>query len=642
MTQLDMAKIPSALTNVIGQLLPALSSPFGPSICVGFRTGMVTGGRWGPAGTVANGGYKKTEAEESVVDLRGAILASKDTASSTNENLYVMVSYLITGSSRGIGLEVTKLLASSSDADVVFATSRSLSQALQDVIASSGGRVYFVPLEVTKGDSIAAAVREVTEKLGAGNGLDVLINNAGIQIQDSLSNLHALAESFEVNVAAVQKVSSAFLPLLSLGVQRKLVTISTDLGSITNAERYAADVPFPSYKITKAAVNMLMKQFALELGSRGFTVFPINPGWLKTDMGGPYAYLEPIVGAKQIVEIIQKSTTADNGSFRSLYVDGHEFYDGKNLPCPGNDYGLLEWRIFGSFADDTAKSTSQCFDDEIQFGSGFDTSNVLCADGKSDHFMVLVRSFSALNLFPFAVLGTVNVTFAVAEKSAPQQPNFRRGKHRPGRYCRQGSLNAVLDLALFLISIREIVTLDRLRPNLQTKFAQTAEFSNAMANDQYLAGKLAIVTGASKANGIGAATAYSLASHGANIVIHYGKNGAAAAETVKRIESLGVKAVAISVDQQSKTFGTDLIEATLEAFNTKIVDIIINNAGAAGFYENLESVPVDDFDWHFQINVRGPFLLMQASLPYLAWGSSAFLADVTHSELIEMGFRVSD
>ncbi|KFY93043.1 hypothetical protein V500_03939, partial [Pseudogymnoascus sp. VKM F-4518 (FW-2643)] len=97
-----------------------------------------------------------------------------------------MASYLITGSSRGIGLEVTKLLTSSSDVGIVFATARSLSQALQDVIASSGGRVYFVSLEVTKEDSIAAAVREVTEKL-AGKGLDVLINNAGIQIQDSVS-----------------------------------------------------------------------------------------------------------------------------------------------------------------------------------------------------------------------------------------------------------------------------------------------------------------------------------------------------------------------------------------------------------------------------------------------------------------------
>lgn len=87
---------------------------------------------------------------------------------------------------------------------------------------------------------------------------------------------------------------------------------------------------------------------------------------------------------------------------------------------------------------------------------------------------------------------------------------------------------------------------------------------------------------------------------------------------MKRIESLGVKAVAISGDQQSPTFGKDLVEATLKAFNTKTIDIIVNNAGTGAFYENLESAPVEAFDWQFQVNVRGPFLLMQASLPYLA------------------------
>jgi 3-oxoacyl-[acyl-carrier protein] reductase len=102
------------------------------------------------------------------------------------------------------------------------------------------------------------------------------------------------------------------------------------------------------------------------------------------------------------------------------------------------------------------------------------------------------------------------------------------------------------------------------------------------------------------------------------IVIHYGKNAAAAAETVKRIENLGVKAVAISADQRSETFGKDLVGATLEVFKTSTIDIIVNNAGGGAFYENLAAHPVDSFDWHFQTNVRGPFLLLQAALPHLA------------------------
>ncbi|KAL5344293.1 hypothetical protein ACLOAV_010722 [Pseudogymnoascus australis] len=139
-----------------------------------------------------------------------------------------------------------------------------------------------------------------------------------------------------------------------------------------------------------------------------------------------------------------------------------------------------------------------------------------------------------------------------------------------------------------------------------------------MSTDQYLAGKLALVTGASKPNGIGAATAYSLASHGANIAIHYGKNVAAAAETVEIIEALGVKVIAISADQQSSDFGQALIATTLLAFNTQKIDIIVNNAGTAALYDGLANVPVEDFDRHFQTNVRGPWLLVQAALPYLA------------------------
>jgi NAD(P)-dependent dehydrogenase (short-subunit alcohol dehydrogenase family) len=245
-----------------------------------------------------------------------------------------MASYLITGSSRGIGLELTKLLTSSSDVRTVFATARSLSPALQEVVNSSNGRVQFVPLEVAKEDSIAAAVQEVTQKLGPGNGLDVLVNNAGIQIleQDGVGHMHGLAETLDVNVIGVQKVSAAFLPLLTLGAQKKLVIISSDLGSNAFAENYAANAPYPSYKVSKAAANMLATVFSLELGPKGFTVFALNPGWLRTDMGGPHAILEPIVGASQVAEIIQKATPADNGTFRSIYVEGNPYYDGKNIP----------------------------------------------------------------------------------------------------------------------------------------------------------------------------------------------------------------------------------------------------------------------------------------------------------------------
>lgn len=92
-----------------------------------------------------------------------------------------MASYLVTGTSRGIGLTLVTMLAAKPASEVakVYAAARSESEALKKVIASAASRVVFVPLEVTSQDSIKAAAAKVDE-LQAGKGLDVLINNAGI------------------------------------------------------------------------------------------------------------------------------------------------------------------------------------------------------------------------------------------------------------------------------------------------------------------------------------------------------------------------------------------------------------------------------------------------------------------------------
>lgn len=90
-----------------------------------------------------------------------------------------MSSYLITGCSRGLGLELATQLAKSSDVSTIFATARKQPRALTDLIEKSNGRVVFVPLEVTNPASIKKALADVENVLG-GQGLDILINNAGI------------------------------------------------------------------------------------------------------------------------------------------------------------------------------------------------------------------------------------------------------------------------------------------------------------------------------------------------------------------------------------------------------------------------------------------------------------------------------
>jgi NAD(P)-dependent dehydrogenase (short-subunit alcohol dehydrogenase family) len=244
-----------------------------------------------------------------------------------------MASYLITGCSRGLGLELTKLLAESSNVRNVFATARSRTPALDSVIDCSNGRVHFVPLDVADDKSVSSAVSAVTSQL-EGAGLDVLINNAGIQTLEpnGASKMHALQETLDVNVIAVHRVSSAFLPLLEKGNLKKLLVVSSELGSMTNKD-YSALAPFPSYKISKAAVNMLVVQYAVELKPKGFTVFCVSPGWLKTDLGGPAADLEPAVGAKEVLRILDNTTLEDCGRFKQIDVEGSKMYHG----------GEIEW-----------------------------------------------------------------------------------------------------------------------------------------------------------------------------------------------------------------------------------------------------------------------------------------------------------
>ena len=247
-----------------------------------------------------------------------------------------MSSYLITGCSRGLGLELVKqlLLAPSSSVSNVIATSRSRSPstALEEQIQSSQGRLHHVQLDVVSKEIILSAVQHSSQIL-QGRGLDVLINNAGITAfeKDGASSMFALQSILETNVVGVHNVSSAFLPLLQQGREKKIVNVSSTVGSMAYNE-YTKAIPAPSYKISKTALNMLTIQYANDLGPKGFTVYCLSPGWLRTELGGPGANLDPEVGAKATLDIIYNSSRADNGVFRNIYVEGEQMYNGENAP----------------------------------------------------------------------------------------------------------------------------------------------------------------------------------------------------------------------------------------------------------------------------------------------------------------------
>lgn len=102
--------------------------------------------------------------------------------------------------------------------------------------------------------------------------------------------------------------------------------------------------------------------------------------------------------------------------------------------------------------------------------------------------------------------------------------------------------------------------------------------------------------------------------------MHYSSNAAAAQEVVEKIKSFGVQATAIQADASAPDFGTTLVAGGLKAFNTNKIDIVVNNAGTAVMHDSIAAVPADAWDDIFRVNVRGPFLLIQAALPYMKNG----------------------
>ncbi|OOQ84724.1 short chain oxidoreductase [Penicillium brasilianum] len=251
-----------------------------------------------------------------------------------------MASYLVTGSSRGLGLALVSRLASLPAAQVgkIIATARQdNSPQLTEIVKASSGRVELVKLDVTNKSSIQEAAKLAESKL-QGKGLDYLINNAGLTdyAPAGLEGMDNLNDIFHTNVTSVHNVTQGFLPLLRKGEKRVVINISTTMGSLAKAEAYR-QAPTPAYKISKAALNMLTVQYAQQYEADGFTFVAVTPGWLRTDLGSSRADLPVETGAEKVVDIVQQTGPHQNGKFLNIHVPGWENapgpnqYDGKEI-----------------------------------------------------------------------------------------------------------------------------------------------------------------------------------------------------------------------------------------------------------------------------------------------------------------------
>ncbi|PWY69631.1 hydroxyacyl dehydrogenase [Aspergillus sclerotioniger CBS 115572] len=244
-----------------------------------------------------------------------------------------MSSVLITGSSRGLGLELVKQLALRTiGVDLIVATARECSAALEDVIAHTDGRVLFVSLDVSNLESITRSVEQVRSALGQ-RRLDILINCAGVHSDTpgGVAHMTDLEYQLSVNVSGAHNVIRSYISLMETGEGKKIVNISTAYASITRAAEVSY-APCPAYKISKAALNALTVQYAMSYQDAGFIFLAVSPGWLQTDMGGTDADLTVEEGAKAVVDVVMSADKDCNGRFKNIQVPRWAAYDGLDIP----------------------------------------------------------------------------------------------------------------------------------------------------------------------------------------------------------------------------------------------------------------------------------------------------------------------
>ncbi|KAH9848800.1 C-factor [Lenzites betulinus] len=229
--------------------------------------------------------------------------------------------WLITGTSRGIGLELVKqLLANSSNTVIATCRTPDKAAALHALKDSARGTLHVVALDVADEASIESSRKAVEAILGS-KGLDYLYNNAAINEADDTAfslNAAVAVRTFQANVVGPALIAQAFLPLLEKGDRKVIVNMSSGLASIDlNCGPKCA-----TYSISKTALNMLTYKQKVERPD--ITSIVLDPGWVKTDMGGEGAMLEPEFSVSNILKVVTTLTKKDSGKFFR--------YNGEEIP----------------------------------------------------------------------------------------------------------------------------------------------------------------------------------------------------------------------------------------------------------------------------------------------------------------------
>lgn len=218
---------------------------------------------------------------------------------------------VVTGGNKGIGLEVCRQLAQIDIEVVLTARNKERGQTAVQQLADEGLTVLFKQLDVTDQNSVRRLVKYLADEHGR---LDILVNNAAILIDRGMKvvemDIAIVRQTMETNYYGPLRLCQMLVPLMARNHYGRIVNLSSTQGSLHHMGGTGL-----GYKTSKTAINVLTKVLATEMRGSNILVNSVDPGWVRTDMGGSRAPRSLEKGAETVVWLAILPDDGPTGGF---------------------------------------------------------------------------------------------------------------------------------------------------------------------------------------------------------------------------------------------------------------------------------------------------------------------------------------
>jgi NAD(P)-dependent dehydrogenase (short-subunit alcohol dehydrogenase family) len=228
-----------------------------------------------------------------------------------------MPTALVTGSNRGIGIELVRQLAEQGWSVIATCRKPEAADKLQEFAAKAPGRIEILPLDASNHGSIKALVAKLK-----GRPIDLLMCNAGIagpkppvttgkegeRIQDYGDD--TWFEVLRTNLLGPVRIAGYLADNVAASERKLIGFVTSRMANIEENNNGA----FYMYRASKAGLNTAIKNLSLELGKSGVTCVGLHPGWVRTDFA-PTGPVEPSASAGGLLKVMLGASAADNGRF---------------------------------------------------------------------------------------------------------------------------------------------------------------------------------------------------------------------------------------------------------------------------------------------------------------------------------------